>query len=50
MNILGGKNMPKKEDKAGRTFVVGSLLAFLFSNLLLLVYGTLKTLSKKKKD
>lgn len=41
--------MSKKEDKTGMVFIVWSLLAFLFSNFLLLVYGTLKTLSKRRK-
>lgn len=42
------KNEEKKEN-GGKTFVVGSLLAFLFSNVMLLIYGLFKGLRKKSR-
>lgn len=41
--------MPKKNEKENvKAFYVGTVLTFLFSNLMLLIYGLLKTKDKKK--
>lgn len=41
--------MSKKSEKKGvLSFVVGSLLTFLFSNVFLLVYGLFKNRGKKR--
>lgn len=41
--------MPKKnEEKNVKAFFVGTVLTFLFSNFMLLIYGLFKTKEKKK--
>lgn len=41
--------MSKKSEEEGvKSFVVGSLLTFLFSNVFLLVYGLFKNRQKKR--
>lgn len=41
--------MPKKNEEENiKSFVKGSLLTFLFSNALLLIFGLFKTKGKKK--
>lgn len=42
--------MPKKnEEENVKAFFVGTILTFLFSNLMLLVYGIFKTKDNKRK-
>lgn len=42
--------MPEKnEEKNVKAYFVGTILTFLFSNLMLLVYGIFKTKEKNRK-